>query len=220
MNRSRRSFLYGAAAAAGAGLAFPAWAKEKPPPPPGESGIVTGKPRALRYEAVEGFLSKEQIGWHHDSHYGGALKKFVQLDADATGDHRLRTAKMNSVVLHELYFDNMAGKPSDPKSSANAALKKRFGSVDRWIADFRAAALSSRGWAVLAWHPVNGKLYNIATDAHDDGPAWFGVPLVVVDMYEHAYYLDFQNKKKDYVNGFTDHVDWAEVDRRVKATAG
>ena len=69
MNRSRRSFLYGAAAAAGAGLAFPAWGQEKPAPQV-LSGIVTGKPRALRYEAVEGFLSKKQIGWHHDSHYG------------------------------------------------------------------------------------------------------------------------------------------------------
>ena len=215
MNLSRRTFLYSAAAAAGAGFALPAEAVQDTPK--SESGLVTGKPRKLKYAEVKGFLSKEQIRWHHDSHYGGALKKFVKLDDAVTGDHKSRVAKMNSVILHELYFDNMTAEKTDPQSDTNSALKKRFGSIDRWIEDFRAAALSSRGWAVLAYHPVNGRLYNIATDAHDDGPAWFGVPLVVVDMYEHAYYLDYQNKKKDYVNGFTGHVEWSEINRRLRA---
>ena len=185
--------------------------------PKSESALVTGKARKLKYTEVKGFLSAKQIGWHHDSHYGGALKKFVELDAKPLGNHRSRIAKANSVILHELYFDNMTADGGDPASVTNSALKKRFGSVDRWIEDFRSAALSCRGWAVLAYHPVNGRLYNIATDSHDDGPSWFGIPLVVVDMYEHAYYLDFQNKKKDYVNGFTGHVDWAEIDRRLRA---
>ena len=122
---------------------------------------------------------------------------------------------MNSVILHELYFDGMSGKATDPEKDANAVLKKRFGSLDRWIEDFKAAALSSRGWAVLAYHPVNGKLYNIASDAHDEGPAWFGVPLVVLDMYEHSYYLDYQNQKGEYVKGFFGHVDWSETERRL-----
>ncbi len=213
MKPTRRELLYGAASATGAGLLPASPLKEER-----QSGLVTGKPKALRYTELSGFLSKEQISWHHDSHYGGALKKFTQLDAAVTGDHRSRIAKANSVILHELYFDNMTSTESTPTMSANEVIKARFGSVDRWIEDFRAAAMSSRGWAVLAWHPINGRLYNLATDSHADGPLWFGVPLVVVDMYEHSYYIDFQNKKTDYVDGFTEHLNWAEIDKRVRAT--
>jgi len=215
MRSTRRELLYGAAGATGVGL-LPA----TPLREDRESGLVTGKPKALTYTELSGFLSKEQVAWHHDSHYGGALKKFTQLDAAVTANHRSRIAKANSVILHELYFDNMTADDSDPTSAAKKAIADRFGSLDRWIDDFRAAAMSSRGWAVLAWHQINGRLYNLATDAHDDGPLWFGVPLVVLDMYEHSYYIDFQNRKADYVDGFTGHLNWIEIDRRVRATRG
>ncbi len=82
MKPTRRDLLYGAASAAGAGL-LPISA----PQAEGESGLVTGKPKALAYSELSGFLSKEQVSWHYDSHYGGALKKFTQLDATVTGDH-------------------------------------------------------------------------------------------------------------------------------------
>lgn len=214
MNPSRRTVLYGAAAAAGAGLLRPATIAARRG---ARSGLVTGELKPLPYEAIEGFLGSEQLRWHHESHYGGALRGFTSLDADPTGSHRSRVAKANSVVLHELYFDNMSAKESSPGEATAAAVAGRFGSLDRWVEDFRTAAKSCRGWAVLAHHPINGKLYNMASDSHDDGPAWFGVPLVVVDVYEHAYYLDFQNRSSDYVDGFTDHIDWGEVERRLRA---
>ena len=217
MALSRRKLLYSAAAALGAGCAAPAQALGDTEG--AKSGLVTGVPRPLKYRDVTGFLSEDQIRWHHSSHYSGALKAFVSLDkGEAPGKHKTRLSKMNSVVLHELYFDGMSGKGSDPGNDANAVLKKRFGSLDRWIEDFKSAALSCQGWAVLAYHPINGKLYNIASDAHDEGPAWFGVPLVVLDMYEHSYYIDFQNNKRDYVKGFFGHVDWSEIERRLHDT--
>lgn len=215
MNVTRRSFLYGSAAAATLPLLGRAQAWQDTPK--GESGLVTGKPKELRYTAIDGFLSKDQIRWHHESHYGGALKQFVTLDAEPVGDHRSRTAKANSVVLHELYFDTMTSKKSDPDKDTHSTLKKRFGSVDRWMEDFQTAALSCQGWAVLAHHPVNGRLYNIVTNSHEDGPIWFGVPLIVLDMYEHAYYLDFQSRKGDYVKGFVEHIDWIEIEQRLNA---
>lgn len=214
MTFSRRSMLYRSAAIAGAGF-LPRGAPIAREGAAAESGLVTGKPKPLSYEALEGFLGSEQIRWHHESHYGGALRKFTSLDANPTGSHRTRIAKANSVVLHELYFDNMTAKAKSPGEETAKTLGKRFGSLERWVEDFRAAAKSCRGWAVLAYHPVNGKLYNTASDSHDDGPVWFGVPLVVADVYEHAYYLDFQNRKADYIDAFTDHVDWNEVERRL-----
>lgn len=216
MTLSRRKLLYSTAAAIGAGCTLPARALQDTEQ--GKSGLITGTPRPLKYREVTGFLSENQIRWHHSSHYAGALKAFTKLDTEAVlGQHKTRLAKMNSVVLHELYFDNMSGTKTEPKNDTHAVLKKRFGSLDRWVEDFKAAALSCQGWAVLAYHPVNRKLYNIASDAHDEGPAWFGVPLIVVDMYEHSYYLDYQNKRADYVKGFMGHVDWTEMERRLHA---
>jgi superoxide dismutase len=188
MTLSRRSILYQAAALTGAGL-LPHRALAAQESAPVESGLVTGKPKPLPYEAIEGFLGGEQLRWHHESHYGGALRGFTSLDADPTGSHRTRIAKANSAILHELYFDNMTSKESSPGGVTAAQLARRFGSVEKWIEDFRTAAKSCRGWAVLAYHPVNGK-------------------------------LDFQNKPADYVDGFTDHIDWGEVERRLRTCLG
>lgn len=213
---SRRQFVHGAAAL-GVGLPLLGPGTGQAPAPEEPSGLVSGKPQSLPYEAIDGFLSAEQIRWHHASHYAGALKGFVKLDGDPTGQHRPRIAKANSVLLHELYFRNMTAKKTTPGEATQATLKRRFGAVDRWIADFRAAAKSCRGWAVLCWHPVNGKLYNVVSDSHEDGPPWSGTPIAVVDTYEHSYYMDFQNRKAAYVDAFTDHLDWTAVERRLSA---
>lgn len=196
------------------------------------SALVTGKIKPLKYEELQGFLSKEQLAPHHQAHYGGALKSLAQIGADLETADRSKAnpnyspvrelAKeevhaMNSVILHELYFDGLAPKPGDPGEAAQAALKKRFGSVEKWVDDFKAAAVSARGWAILALHPVNGKLYDIVSDVHDVGIPVLGQPLVVIDCYEHAYYVDYKNKKADYVAGFPKFIDWAEIDRRIKA---
>tara|TARA_R110002072_G_scaffold139249_2_gene282720 strand:+ start:9699 stop:10361 length:663 start_codon:yes stop_codon:yes gene_type:complete len=186
-------------------------------PPRAESGLLTGQAQPLPYSDLGTFLGKEQLRWHHDSHYAGALRGFVALDKAVVGDHGKRVAKMNSVLLHELYFENMTAKDAAPVDATKKAIAARFGSVDTWREDFLQAAKSSRGWATLARHPLNGKLYNVSTDSHDDGPAWLGVPLVVIDCYEHSYYLDFQNKKADYVDGFAAHIDWEVVERRLHA---
>ena len=104
----------------------------------------------------------------------------------------------------------------DPSSAVAARLKSRFGAVDRWLADFVAAAKSARGWAMLVAHPVNGKLYNVVSDSHDDGIVTCGNPVVVIDCYEHAFYVDYQNRKADYADAYTGYINWAELDRRFK----
>jgi superoxide dismutase, Fe-Mn family len=198
----------------------------------GSSALVTGKMKPMKYEELKGFLSKEQLAPHHQAHYGGALKSLLQIESEMEAADRskananyapIRELKreevhaMNSVVLHELYFDGMTGAAGDPAEAAQDLLKKRFGSVDKWVDDFKAAAVSARGWAILAQHPVSGKLYNFVSDVHDVGIPVLGVPLVVIDCYEHAFYVDYKNKKADYVGAYPKHIDWSEVDRRIKA---
>jgi Fe-Mn family superoxide dismutase len=196
------------------------------------SALVNGKVKPLKFEEVKGFLSKDQLSVHHTAHYGGALKSLLQIETELEGADRskananysaVRELKreqihaMNSVVMHELYFDGIGAAAGDPAEAARDTLNKRFGSFDRWIEDFKAAAVAARGWALLVYQPVNRKLYNVVTDMHDVGPMVFGVPLVVIDCYEHAFYVDYRNKKNDYVAAYPKFIDWAEVEKRVKA---
>lgn len=229
----RRSFLFASSGAtAGSFLVSGiAEADEKDKPLHDGSGLITGTPKPLRHKAIPGFLSAEQIAPHHTAHYGGALKAFVgieqKLDESITKGTPIEIAALetmkkqqssrgNSVILHEMYFDGLALKATEPAEGIRKAIEKRFGSLDKWSNDFVAAAKIASGWAMLVVHPINGKLYNVLSDEHAQGPLWFSVPLVVIDTYEHAFYIDYQNKKADYVEKFLKFVDWNEADRRYR----
>ena len=198
------------------------------------SGLQTGALKPLPYAELPGFLSRQQLSPHHTAHYGGALRALqadeAQLDQMLKGGQPLggpayallqkdKVNRANSVVLHELYFDNMAARMPAPREDVRTALAGRFGSLERWTDDFRATCMAANGWGILARDAVNGKLYNVASDLHEVGVLWFGEPLLVCDVYEHAYYVDYQNRKADYVGKFLEHVDWNEVNRRFRAMA-
>jgi Fe-Mn family superoxide dismutase len=213
---NRRNFLFASSGAAAGSLLVPglAGADEGESSLSAQSGLVTGRLKPLRHKEVPGFLSAAQIAPHHAAHYGGALKAFTGIEEkfeesfnkgktiDAAAFEtmqRQKSSRGNSVVLHELYFDGLALKPTDPPEAIRKAVEKRFGSVDRWAADFTASARAAAGWAMLVVHPVNSRLYNVVSDEHAQGPLWLAVPLVVIDTYEHAFYVDYLNKKADYV---------------------
>ena len=194
-----------------------------------DSGLVTGRPKPLKYVEIPGLLTKEQVTPHYQAHYGGALKRFVSLedeldkllrsDEKLTGYaygamHKDKVSRMNSVLLHELYFDNLVPTPGEPRGDIRAALTDRFGSLDRWAEDFRGCAMAANGWAILARDAVNGRLYNVASDLHEVGVLWLGQPLAVCDLYEHAFYVDYQNRKQEYVDKFVEYLDWDEINRR------
>lgn len=194
-----------------------------------DSGLVTGKPKKLGYDSIPGLLTKEQVAPHYKAHYGGALARYVIIEEKLdklmqgkeplAGDahtflHKDRLNRMNSVILHELYFDNLSPKPPEPGKDIRAELARRFGSFERWVEDFKACSLAAAGWGILARDPVNGKLYNVVSDQHENGVIWLGQPLIVCDVYEHAFYVDYQNKKADYVGKFVNFLDWDEINRR------
>lgn len=228
---NRRNFLFASSGAAAGTFAVAGLVEgaESDSVDYSQSGLVTGQPKPLRHPEIPGFLSAEQIAPHHTAHYGGALKAFVSADAnleektknEAATDpaafahlKRLINSRGNSVVLHEFYFDGLAREAVDPETQLRQAIEERFGSVDKWSDDFIASAKEAAGWAMLVKHPVNGKLYNVVSDEHAMGVLWMAVPLIVIDTYEHAYYIDYQNRKSDYVEGFMRHIDWNEAGLR------
>jgi len=200
-----------------------------------ESGLVTGKMKPLKFEEIPGLLTKEQVTPHYQAHYGGALKRLgtieQQLDGLYRGKeplggdaltfmHKDKINRMNSVLLHELYFDGLTPKSENPADDIRGALAKRFGSLDRWIEDFKACCMSANGWGILARDITNGQLYNVSSDLHEVGVIWLGQPLVVCDVYEHAFYVDYQNRKQEYVSKFVQYLDWDETSRRWQVLKG
>ena len=234
---SRRNFFFASSGAVAGSLLVPGLleADEGEKRDFANSGLATGNLKPLKHKEIPGFLSAQQIAPHHTAHYGGALKTFVAIDNKFEESFRKGTAidpqafetmqrqkssRGNSVILHEMYFDGLALKSTDPAEGVRKAIEKRFGSLDKWSADFIASGKAAAGWAMLVLHPVNGRLYNVVSDEHAMGPLWLAMPLVVIDVYEHAFYIDYQNKKADYVEKFMQHVDWAEADRRYRAAQG
>jgi superoxide dismutase, Fe-Mn family len=120
---------------------------------------------------------------------------------------------INAVKLHELYFENIGnGKAEEVKK----IIENDFGSFSKWEKDFINSALSARGWVVLAYDWIDRKLHNYVCDMHHQGGIWQVIPILVLDMYEHAYFIDFGTEKKKYIELFLKNINWEIVEERLK----
>ena len=170
-------------------------------------------------------LSLKLLESHYENNYGGAVRRLnaiaTQLETtDFTktpgyvinGLKREELIAFNSMILHELYFASMGGD-GKPTPKLADALGSNFGSVERWRAEFvaMAAALSGgSGWVVLVHSPRDGRLMNQYAADHTQSIAG-GVPILALDMYEHAYHIDFGANAKGYIDAFMRNVDWKGV---------
>ncbi len=124
----------------------------------------------------------------------------------------------NGMKLHELYFGNMK-KGGEDKSAGKeiiAKIEKQFGSYENWEKDFKGVgAMRGIGWVILAYDKESGQLFNIWINEHDVGHLAGALPLLVMDVFEHAFMIDYGLKRADYINAFFAAIDWAEVNRRL-----
>jgi Fe-Mn family superoxide dismutase len=127
---------------------------------------------------------------------------------------RGETFALNGVILHELYFENIGGSNA-PDQFTKDQLEKNFGSMRKWQEDFIATAKASRGWAILTYDQRSNLLRNISLDAHDLGNIAYSAPILLLDMYEHAYFLQYADKKADYINNFMQNINWDVIRRRM-----
>ncbi len=127
------------------------------------------------------------------------------------------TFALGGVRNHELYFRHLGGTGGDPEGAVAAAIKASFGSVEAWKADFKATALAARGWVWLALDREDGKLFNYIGDSQNTYPVWNAVPVLAIDMYEHAFYLDFGRAKAKYIDAYFSVIDWDAVNANLKA---
>lgn len=179
--------------------------------------------KSLKYKELPG-LSEKQLSEHHGVLYAGYVKKVNEIRvalaavdlSKANGTYsELRELKveegfaLNGVKLHEAYFDNMSPASTAPTGVMADWVMADFGSYEAWAADFAACGLAARGWVVLAFDFTDGKLHNYVCDVHNQGGIWGAIPLLVLDVYEHAYFLDYATARKKYVDGFMGNIDWS-----------
>lgn len=177
-------------------------------------------------------LSEKLVRSHHQNNYAGAVRRLNALRArlrdvpfaaapvfELNGLKREELVATNSMLLHELYFDSLA-PGAEPMTPAMAlALQSNFGSVDRWREEFVAMAKAlggGSGWVLLVFQPRDGTLVNQWAADHTHCVAG-GVPLLALDMYEHAYHIDFGAAAAAYVDAFMANIDWARVHGRYQA---
>jgi superoxide dismutase, Fe-Mn family len=124
----------------------------------------------------------------------------------------------NGMRLHELYFENLGGlKPLDAGSPLGKKLAAEFGSVEAWEKDFKATgSMRGIGWVVLYQDQTSGRLVNFWINEHDTGHPAGAAPLLIMDVFEHAYMIDYGLKRADYIEAFFKNIDWAAVGSRLK----
>lgn len=128
---------------------------------------------------------------------------------------RGETFAMNGVILHELYFENIGGETPEADEGTIDPIEQDFGSFERWAEDFTATAKASRGWAMLCYDQRSRRLRNISLDQHDLGNIAYSAPVLVLDMYEHAYFLQYADNKVEYINNFMKNINWTVVGGRL-----
>ncbi len=125
--------------------------------------------------------------------------------------------EFNGMRLHEYYFGNMVkgGKGLDPASGLSQKLAADFGSYDNWQKDFKASgAIRGIGWVVLCLDPVANRTCNVWINEHDAGHLAGGIPLMIMDVFEHAFMIDYGLKRADYIETFFRVIDWSAVTAR------
>jgi superoxide dismutase, Fe-Mn family len=173
-------------------------------------------------------ISEKTISIHHDKLYEGYVKKWQEIQkklrsvdklaANATFSD-LRELKLeegfvsNAVLLHEAYFDVLGGN-GKPGGEVVDAIAKDFGSFDIWQEEFKALGLSARGWVILAYDFNDGKLHNYLADIHNQGGIWGAAPVLVLDVYEHAYFIDYGSDRKSYVEDFFKNLNWELINKK------
>jgi superoxide dismutase, Fe-Mn family len=121
------------------------------------------------------------------------------------------TFAVGGIKNHEIYFEHLGGDGGDPDGLIADVIKRDFGSVEAWRSDLKATGMAGRGWAWTAYDWDEGRLFNYVGDAQNTFPIWNATPLVALDVYEHAYFLDYQTDRASYIDAFFNNLDWATV---------
>ncbi|HUK95866.1 MAG TPA: Fe-Mn family superoxide dismutase [Gaiellaceae bacterium] len=179
------------------------------------------KPALLELDGI----SRETIEAHYKLYEGYVNKRneimgrLAEIDLSAANQvySEVRALKVDlsfaigGIKNHEIYFEHLGGGGGDPDGAIKSLLIRDFGSVADWRADLKATGMAGRGWAWTAYDWDEGRLFNYVGDAQNTFPVWNATPLVALDVYEHAYFIDYRTDRASYIDAFFDNLDWDTV---------
>lgn len=194
-------------------------------------------PLPYPYNALEPYIDEQTMRLHHDVHHAGYVTGLNNAeaklaDARAAGDfslvkHWSRELAFHGSgdLLHSIFWPNMmasADAKAAPEGSLAQAVDRDFGSFDAFKAQFTSAsiAVEGSGWGILAYRPADDSLVILTAEKHQNLTQWGVVPLLVLDVWEHAYYLKYQNRRGEYVKNFFSIINWDDVASRYENARG
>ena len=183
-------------------------------------------PRQLKPALLElDGISRESVEAHYKLYEGYVnkrneiLRKLAEVDLSAANQvySEVRALKVDytfavgGIKNHEIYFEHLGGNGGKAHGLIADLIARDFGSFDDWRADLKATGMAGRGWAWTAHDWDEGRLFNYIGDAQNTFPIWNATPLVALDVYEHAYFLDYQTDRASYIEAFFNNLDWDVV---------
>jgi Fe-Mn family superoxide dismutase len=179
------------------------------------------KPALLELDGI----SRETVEAHYKLYEGYVNKrneimaKLAEVDLASANQvySEVRALKVDlsfaigGIKNHEIYFEHLGGDGGDPHGLIGGLIRRDFGSAAEWRADLKATGMAGRGWAWTAFDWDEGRLFNYVGDAQNTFPIWNATPLVALDVYEHAYFIDYQTDRASYIEAFLNNLDWDTV---------
>ena len=188
------------------------------------------QPKELSIKGQLNGISERTIDQHYNVLYKGYVNKLNEIHKKVTQANmgeanptfsEIRELKReevfttNAVRLHEQYFDCLGGRGGRPDGAIGQLIQEDFGSYEAWEQEFRACGAAARGWVVLAFDWQDMRLRNYLSDIHSDG-VWGVSPLLILDTYEHAYYMDQGAVRKGYLDAFFQNANWDFVNSLIE----
>jgi Fe-Mn family superoxide dismutase len=170
-------------------------------------------------------ISRETVEAHYKLYQGYVNKRNEILgklaDVDLASANQvysdIRSLKVDlsfavgGIKNHEIYFEHLGGHGGDPSGIFGDLVKRDFGTAADWKADLKATGMGGRGWAWTAYDWDEGRLFNYIGDAQNTFPVWNATPLIALDVYEHAYFIDFATDRAGYIDAFFNNLDYDVV---------
>jgi Fe-Mn family superoxide dismutase len=177
---------------------------------------------------LEPYMDEETLGLHYTYHHGGAVKganKDLQMIKKSLDENNLETVDfwtkklsyhLSSHILHSIFWTNLTNKKNDPKGDLLKQIEKDFGSYDKLKSYLVKTSkdVDGAGWGILGYQPYTNKLTIMQCENHEKLTQWGVVPLLVIDVWEHAYYLKYKNKRGDFVDALFNILNWDNVAQR------
>lgn len=163
------------------------------------------------YKLYEGYVKKFNEIWEKLQNTE-ILESANQIYSDFRALKVEMTFALSGVKNHEIYFGHLGGNGGEPSGKLAEQIKKDMGSFEEWKKYFKATGMSGRGWAWLVYDHQLKRLFDIVGDAQNTYVNWNSTPLVALDVYEHAYFIDYGVKRADYIDAFFNNLDWEVIE--------